>query len=141
MSSSSSSKVTQDEKRPEEMGVSDWVPGSLVLEVQLTESISIPSSSWNTDELGDWGRDDDSLCRSSAFREGRSQDDAPMLTELFPDCVVQTEPGSDWVQLLSEGGTALQKLAVEQTLCLEVPFTCGLGEGQGFSSNKTHAFC
>lgn len=71
--------------------------------------------------LGDWGRDDDSLCRSSAFREGRSQDDAPMLTELFPDCVVQTEPGSDWVQLLSEGGTALQKLAVEQTLCLEVP--------------------
>lgn len=42
--------------------------------------------------------------------EGKSQEDAPMLTELC---------SSDWVvQLLSDGGTALQKLAEEQMLCL-----------------------
>lgn len=67
----------------------------------------------------------------------RSQDDAPMLTELFPDCVVQTEPGSDWVQLLSEGGTALQKLAVEQTLCLEVPDKAA--ETHGYTHYHKHA--
>lgn len=52
-----------------------------------------------------------------------------MLTELC---------SSDWVvQLLSDGGTALQKLAEEQMLCLG-PFSCvgGGGEGDhGLSSN------
>ena len=59
--------------------------------------------------LRDCGRDDVPLGVSSAFREGRSQDDAPMLTEL----------NSDWVaQVLSEEGPALQKLANEHKLVL-----------------------
>ncbi len=60
--------------------------------------------------LGEWGQEGVWLGGSSVLSDGRSQEDAPMLTELC---------SSDWVvQLLSDGGTALQKLAEEQMLCL-----------------------